>query len=101
MYMKMGGINGMDEYTKTIAYLFPFPVAEPVVVGRSPFARQIASLFPPCVSFDPRREKLFDVLAEGLLSRNNRDDETAIERFIAGVRGWKTGCSELSLNRSP
>ena len=33
----------------------------------------------------------FDVLAEGLISENSRDNKTAIELFIAGVRGWKAG----------
>jgi hypothetical protein len=35
--------------------------------------------------------KPFDVLAEGLLSKNSRGDKTAIEPFIAGVRGWEAG----------
>ena len=39
--------------------------------------------------------KLFDVLAEGLISKNSRDDRTAIELFLAGVQGW-----EESLRRS-
>jgi len=30
-------------------------------------------------------------LAEGLLLKNSRDDKTANELFIAGVRGWETG----------
>jgi hypothetical protein len=32
--------------------------------------------------------KPFDVLAEGPLSKNSRGDRTAIELFVAGVRGW-------------
>jgi hypothetical protein len=32
--------------------------------------------------------KPFDVLAERLLSKNNRGDKTALELFVAGVRGW-------------
>jgi hypothetical protein len=35
--------------------------------------------------------KPFDVLAEGLLSEKSRGDWTAIELFLAGVRGWKSG----------
>jgi hypothetical protein len=35
--------------------------------------------------------KPFDVLAEGLLSEISRGDRTAIELFIAGVRGWEAG----------
>jgi hypothetical protein len=35
--------------------------------------------------------KPFDVLAEGLLMENSRGDKTAIELFIAGVRGWEGG----------
>jgi hypothetical protein len=31
--------------------------------------------------------KPFDVLAEGLVSEKSRDGRTAIELFIAGVRG--------------
>jgi hypothetical protein len=33
--------------------------------------------------------KPFDVLAKGLLSEKSRGDKTAIELFIAGVRGWE------------
>jgi hypothetical protein len=33
--------------------------------------------------------KPFDVLAEGLVSKNSRDNKTAIELFVAGVRGWE------------
>ena len=32
--------------------------------------------------------KPFDVLAEGLISDLSRGDKTAIELFVAGVRGW-------------
>jgi hypothetical protein len=46
MNMIMGGNNGIDDYIKMIVYLFPFPAAKPVVVGPSPFAKLIASLFP-------------------------------------------------------
>jgi hypothetical protein len=35
--------------------------------------------------------KPFDVLAEGLLSEKTRGDKTAIELFVAGVRGWEAG----------
>jgi hypothetical protein len=35
--------------------------------------------------------KPFDELAEGLLQKSIRDDRTAIELFIAGVRGWEAG----------
>jgi hypothetical protein len=31
-------------------------------------------------------KKPFDVLAEGLISKNNRGDKTAIELFLAGIR---------------
>jgi hypothetical protein len=37
------------------------------------------------------REKPFDVLAEELLSEKSRGDKTAIELFVAGVRGWEAG----------
>jgi hypothetical protein len=33
-------------------------------------------------------KKPFGVVAEGLISKNNRGDWTAIELFIAGVRVW-------------
>jgi len=32
--------------------------------------------------------KPFDVLAEGLISRQSRGDKTAIELFMAGLGGW-------------
>ena len=34
-------------------------------------------------------KKPFDVLAEGLISKNSRGDKTPLELFIAGVRGWE------------
>jgi hypothetical protein len=34
-------------------------------------------------------KKPFDVLAEGLISKNNRGDWTPLELFIAGVQGWE------------
>ena len=34
--------------------------------------------------------KPFNVLAEGLISESSRDDKTAIELFVAGVRSWGT-----------
>jgi len=30
----------------------------------------------------------FNALAEGLVSENSRGNKTAIELFVAGVRGW-------------
>ena len=36
-------------------------------------------------------KKPFDVLAEGLISQQSRGNKTAIELFIAGVRGWEAG----------
>jgi len=33
--------------------------------------------------------KPFDILAEGLSSENSRGDKTAIELFMAGIRGWE------------
>jgi hypothetical protein len=35
--------------------------------------------------------KPFDVLAEGLVSDKSRGDKTAIELFLAGIRGWEAG----------
>ena len=37
----------------------------------------------------PTMRKPFDVVAEGFVSNLNRGDKTAIELFIAGVRGWE------------
>ena len=37
----------------------------------------------------PTMRKPFDVLAEGLVSENSRDDKTAIELFLAGIREWE------------
>jgi hypothetical protein len=37
----------------------------------------------------PTIRKPFDVLAEGLVSKNSRGDKTAIELFLAGVQGWE------------
>ncbi len=34
----------------------------------------------------PTKKKPFDVLAEGLISKNSREDKTAIELFVAGVK---------------
>jgi hypothetical protein len=39
--------------------------------------------------------KPFDVLAEGLLSEKSRGDKTAIELFVAGVRGWEVAPQRL------
>jgi len=33
----------------------------------------------------------FNALAEGLVSENSRGDKTAIELFLASVRGWEAG----------
>ncbi len=35
--------------------------------------------------------KPFDAIVEGLFLKNSRADKTAIELFLAGVRGWETG----------
>jgi hypothetical protein len=40
------------------------------------------------VNLVPTMRKHFDVLAEGLISKNSRDNKTAIELFLARVRGW-------------
>jgi hypothetical protein len=34
-------------------------------------------------------KKPFDVLAEGLISKNNRGDRTLLELFLVGIRGWE------------
>jgi len=43
------------------------------------------------VTLCPEMRKPFDVLAEGLISKNSRSDKTPIELFLAGIRGWETG----------
>ena len=43
------------------------------------------------VSFRYEMTKPFDSLAKGLLVLSNRDNKTAIELFLAGVRGWESG----------
>jgi hypothetical protein len=35
------------------------------------------------------RKKPFDVLAEGLISKNSRGDWTPLELFLAGVEDWE------------
>jgi hypothetical protein len=35
--------------------------------------------------------KPFDLLTEGLISKNSRDNKTAIELFLAGVQGLEAG----------
>src|SRR6516162_2755569 len=39
---------------------------------------------------DKPSKRPFDVLAEGLPSKNTRGDKTAVELFVAGVRDWAT-----------
>ncbi len=34
--------------------------------------------------------KPFDVLADGLISKNSRVDRTAIELFLMGISAWET-----------
>jgi hypothetical protein len=47
------------------------------------------------------KKKLFDVLAEGLLSQNNRGDWTPFELFIASVQGWEAWLFRLSFPGKP
>jgi hypothetical protein len=42
-------------------------------------------------TFNPEMKKTFDVLAEGLRSEKSRDNRTAIELFLIGIRGWEAG----------
>ena len=46
-------------------------------------------------------KKPFDVLAEGLISKNSRGDKTAIELFLAGIRGWEAGLRRWMDNGTP
>ena len=39
----------------------------------------------------PTMRKPFDVLVEGLLLKNSREDRTAIELFLREIRGWDGG----------
>jgi hypothetical protein len=43
--------------------------------------------------------KPFDVLAEGLLSKNSRDNKTAIELFLNGVRALALQSSIIDMVR--
>jgi hypothetical protein len=43
----------------------------------------------------PEIRKPFDVLAEGLLSEKSRGDKTAIELFLAAIRGWEAGLQRI------
>jgi hypothetical protein len=45
--------------------------------------------------------KPFDVLAEGLLVSSSRGDKTAIELFVAGIRGWEAGLRRRVDGESP
>jgi hypothetical protein len=45
--------------------------------------------------------KPFDVLAEGLVSQKSRGDRTAIELFIAGIRGWEAGIRRQLADSNP
>ena len=40
-------------------------------------------------------KKPFDLLAEGIISKNHRGDWTPLELFLAGVRGWKPCLQQL------
>jgi hypothetical protein len=39
--------------------------------------------------------KLFDMLAEGLVSENSRGDKTAIELFVVGIGVWEARLERL------
>ena len=41
------------------------------------------------VTLIPTTTKPFDVLAEGLLSKNSRGDWTPLKLFLAGIQGWE------------
>ena len=43
------------------------------------------------VNLNATKRKPFDVLAEGLNCQKSRGDKTAIELFIAGIKGWEAG----------
>jgi hypothetical protein len=46
-------------------------------------------------------KKPFDVLAEGLISKNSRGDKTAIELFVAGIRSWEAGVRNQLIDGKP
>jgi hypothetical protein len=48
----------------------------------------------------PTMRKPFDVLAEGLISKNSRGDKTAIELFTSGIRGWEHGFRRVLVRES-
>jgi hypothetical protein len=43
----------------------------------------------------PEIRKPFDVLAEGLLTKNSRGDWTPLELFLAGILAWKPRLGEF------
>jgi hypothetical protein len=45
--------------------------------------------------------KPFDVLAEGLISKNNRGDKTPLELFVASVRGWEAAVRRRMTDEMP
>ena len=49
----------------------------------------------------PTMKKPFDVLAEGLISKNSRGDKTAIELFQQGLAGWDAGLRRVVDNGTP
>jgi hypothetical protein len=55
---------------------------------------KIAAQFEPTLhgaTLVSEMRKPFDVLAEGLVSKNSRGDKTPLELFLAGIRGWEAG----------
>jgi hypothetical protein len=46
---------------------------------------------PRAVTHVPTTKKPFDVLAEGLVSKNSRGDWTPLELFLAGIQGLEAG----------
>jgi len=47
-----------------------------------------------------KREKPTAVPASGLSKKSNRGDRTAIELFLAGVRGWEAGLCRVIVGLS-
>ena len=49
----------------------------------------------------PTTRKPFEENVEGLFLKNSRGDKTAIELFVAGIRGWEAGVRNQLIDGKP
>jgi hypothetical protein len=54
--------------------------------GKAAGAHRVIRIRSSAITVIRRNEKLFDVLAEGLIYRNCRDDRAAIQHWIGGIQ---------------